>query len=94
MNPVTSDELTFGYFRSAEYGKFNLDLGVRLDRIDRNGSITEGHHDEDEHHDEESIMTKMSIMMKKRVKQHFLIRASIILVLLQILAENLMITLM
>ena len=55
MNPVTSDETTFGYFATQSYGPYVLDLGLRLDQIDRSGSITESeeHHEEEEHHDEE-----------------------------------------
>ena len=55
MNPVTSDETTFGYFTTQDYGPYVLDLGLRFDRIDRSGSVTESeeHHEEEEHHDEE-----------------------------------------
>ena len=55
MNPVTSDETTFGYFSTKDYGQYVLDLGLRFDRIDRSGSVTESeeHHEEEEHHDEE-----------------------------------------
>ena len=51
MAPVDSTETTLGFFSSDELGFANLDLGVRFDRIERDGFISEMHDDED--HDEE-----------------------------------------
>ena len=57
MAPVVSSETTLGFFTSDDLGFANLDLGVRFDRIERDGFLSEMHHDEehDEHegeHDE------------------------------------------
>ena len=55
MNPVNSEEFTVGYYLNTKLGEFDLDFGVRLDDITRNGSVAEEHHDEDEgeEHEEE-----------------------------------------
>ena len=49
MLPVSTEETTFGYFVSRDYGSYGYDLGVRADEISRSGSIA--HHDDD-HADE------------------------------------------
>ncbi len=54
MNPVDSSETTLGYYVSKDIGDYKLDFGVRVDSIERKGSIsaTEEHHDEDGHEEE------------------------------------------
>ena len=52
MAPVDSTETTLGFFSSDDLGFANLDLGVRFDRIERDGFLSEMHHDED-HDDHE-----------------------------------------
>ena len=49
MLPVSTEETTFGYFVSRDYGSYGYDLGVRADEISRSGSVA--HHDDD-HADE------------------------------------------
>ena len=49
MLPVSTEETTFGYFVSRDYGSYGYDLGVRSDEISRSGSVA--HHDDD-HADE------------------------------------------
>ena len=58
MNPASRDELTFGYYISRDISDYTFDFGVRIDRLDNEGSISaaheeEEHHDEDEDHEEE-----------------------------------------
>ena len=53
MLPVTSSEATFGLYLGKEMGFGHVDLGVRYDLIDREGSIMEEEHHEDEHEGEE-----------------------------------------
>ena len=57
MNPANSKEFTIGYYISRPLGLYDLDLGFRLDQIERSGSVSEEeHHEEDEdHHDEEHL---------------------------------------
>ena len=50
MRPVSTEEMTFGYFVSRDFGNYRYDLGVRADEISRSGSVA--HHDDD-HADEE-----------------------------------------
>ena len=40
MNPTNNRELTLGYFVSKDYEPFHVDFGVRLDQIDRTGSVS------------------------------------------------------
>ena len=44
MNPANSEEFTLGYYMSKDLGLFNVDLGARLDQIDRTGSVTDEDH--------------------------------------------------
>ena len=44
MNPANSEEFTIGYYLGKEIGDYNLDLGIRLDQIDRSGSVTDEDH--------------------------------------------------
>ena len=56
MAPVDSTETTVGLFTSDDLGFATLDLGLRFDRIERDGFIAEMHHEEhedEEHEDEE-----------------------------------------
>ena len=48
MNPANSEEFTIGYYLSKDLGSFDLDLGFRLDQIERSGSVSEEEHG-DEH---------------------------------------------
>ena len=62
MNPVDTSGTTFGYYASKDISGFQIDFGVRVDRIERDGSISateehdedheEEHADEEEHEDE------------------------------------------
>ena len=40
MNPANNRELTLGYFISKDYEPFHVDFGIRLDQIDRTGSVS------------------------------------------------------
>jgi iron complex outermembrane receptor protein len=52
MNPTDSKEVTIGYYLSKEVNSFHLDMGIRHDRLRRNGSV--GHEeDHDEDHGDE-----------------------------------------
>ena len=55
MAPVDSTETTLGFFSSDDVGFATLDLGLRFDRVERDGAIAEMHHDEEheEDHDED-----------------------------------------
>jgi len=46
MAPVDSTETTLGFFTSDDLGFATLDLGVRLDHVDRDGFVAETHHEE------------------------------------------------
>ena len=55
MNPANSEEFTIGYYLSKDLGIFDLDVGFRLDQIERSGSVTEeehGDHHDDDHGDD------------------------------------------
>jgi len=45
INPTQSEEITLGYYVSKEFDLLHLDFGIRHDRINRKGSITEHDHD-------------------------------------------------
>ena len=60
MNPVSTDEITLGYYASREVGGFTVDFGVRNDWVDRSGSVAE----DDHAHGKKS--TKMMTMPKRQ----------------------------
>ena len=44
MNPANSEEFTIGYYLSKDLGLNSVDLGMRLDQIERSGSLTDEDH--------------------------------------------------
>jgi iron complex outermembrane receptor protein len=44
MNPANNEEFTIGYYISKDLDFFNVDLGMRIDQIDRSGSVTDEDH--------------------------------------------------
>jgi iron complex outermembrane receptor protein len=44
MNPANNEEFTVGYYMSKDLEAFKLDFGMRLDQIDRTGSVTDEDH--------------------------------------------------
>ena len=44
MNPANNEEFTIGYYMSRDLDLFNIDLGVRIDQIERSGSVTDEDH--------------------------------------------------
>jgi len=53
MLPVSSSEANFGLYLGKDMGFGHVDFGIRYDLIDREGSIMEEEHHEDEHEGEE-----------------------------------------
>ncbi len=50
MRPTDNEELSIGYYLCKDFPMFDLDFGIRYDKITRNGSLA---HHEEEHHDED-----------------------------------------
>ena len=44
MNPAKNEEFTIGYYISKDLDLFNVDLGMRMDQIERSGSVTDEDH--------------------------------------------------
>ena len=44
MNPANNEVLTLGYFVGRDFDPFHLDFGMRLDQIDRSGTVTDEDH--------------------------------------------------
>ena len=44
MNPANNEEFTIGYYLSRELSLFNVDVGMRVDQIERSGSVTDEDH--------------------------------------------------
>ena len=44
MNPANNEEFTIGYYISKDLDLFNVDLGMRMDQIERSGSVTDEDH--------------------------------------------------
>ena len=63
MNPANSEEFTIGYYLGREIGDYHLDLGIRLDQIDRSGSVTDEDHGDIDYYsiDESTSSFAMSV---------------------------------
>ena len=46
MNPAKNEVLTLGYFVGQDFDLFHMDLGIRLDKVKRSGSVTDQDHDD------------------------------------------------
>jgi iron complex outermembrane receptor protein len=44
MNPANNEEFTLGYYMSKDLEAFKVDFGMRLEQIDRTGSVTDEDH--------------------------------------------------
>ena len=44
MNPASNEEFTVGYYMSKDLEAFKVDFGMRLDQIERTGSVTDEDH--------------------------------------------------
>lgn len=53
MEPVKSTETTIGAFAGFRVSEFDIDVGIRWDDVERNGTIREMHHEEDHEEDHE-----------------------------------------
>jgi iron complex outermembrane recepter protein len=56
MNPVDSNEQMIGYYLGTSFVGMDLDLGIRHDRVNRRGTVSQAHEEEEYHdddHDEE-----------------------------------------
>lgn len=80
INPTQSEEITLGYYVSKEFDLLHLDFGIRHDRINRKGSITEhdhdpaeatstepDHDDETEHFDKDINNTSYALSLSKNL---------------------------
>ena len=63
MNPANSEEFTIGYYLGREIGDYHLDLGIKLDQIDRSGSVTDEDHGDIDYYsiDESTSSFAMSV---------------------------------
>ena len=44
MNPANNEVLTLGYFIGKDFDPFHLDFGMRIDQVDRSGTVTDEDH--------------------------------------------------
>ena len=44
MNPASNEVLTLGYFLGKDFDPFHLDFGMRIDQVDRSGTVTDEDH--------------------------------------------------
>ena len=63
MNPANNKEFTIGYYQSRDLGSFNVDLGVRIDQIERSGSVTEEGHDDIDYYDIDDTTNSFAISL-------------------------------
>ena len=63
MNPANNKEFTIGYYQSRDLGSFNVDLGVRIDQIERSGSVAEEGHDDVDYYNIDDTTNSFAISL-------------------------------
>jgi len=65
INPTESEEITLGYYVSKEFDLFNLDFGIRHDRMSRSGSMS--HKEEVEFFDKDINNTSFALSLDRDI---------------------------
>ena len=65
MNPATSEEFTLGYFISKDIGMYNVDFGLRMDQIDRSGSVTDEDHGDMDYYNIDDTTNSFAVTLGK-----------------------------
>ena len=70
MNPATSEEFTLGYFMSKDIGMYNVDFGVRMDQIERSGSVTDEDHGDIDYYNIDDTANSFAITLGKSLSDN------------------------
>ena len=70
MNPATSEEFTLGYFMSKDMGMYNVDFGVRMDQIERSGSVTDEDHGDIDYYNIDDTANSFAITLGKSLSDN------------------------
>jgi iron complex outermembrane receptor protein len=65
MNPAASEEFTLGYFMSKDIGMYNVDFGLRMDQIDRSGSVTDEDHGDMDYYNIDDTTNSFAVTLGK-----------------------------
>ena len=65
MNPAASEEFTLGYFISKDIGMYNVDFGLRMDQIDRSGSVTDEDHGDMDYYNIDDTTNSFAVTLGK-----------------------------
>ena len=65
MNPANNEEFTIGYYISKDLDLFNVDLGMRIDQIDRSGSVTDEDHGDVDNYSIDDTTNSFAVSIKE-----------------------------
>ena len=67
MNPASNEEFTVGYYMSKDLEAFKLDFGMRLDQIDRTGSVTDEVHKDVDYYNIDDSTNSFAVSLGKEL---------------------------
>ena len=70
MNPATSEEFTLGYFMSKDIGMYNVDLGFRMDQIERSGSVTDEDHGDVDYYNIDDTTNSLAVALGRSLSDN------------------------
>ena len=70
MRPASNEVFTIGYYISKDLNLFNVDLGIRLDQVDRSGSIFDEHHNDTDYYNIDDSTNSFAISAKRDLSEN------------------------
>ena len=70
MNPANNEEFTVGYYISKDFDLFNVDLGMRIDQIDRSGSVTDEDHGDVDNYNIDDTTNSFAVSMGRNLSDN------------------------
>ena len=70
MNPANNEEFTIGYYMSRDLDLFNVDLGMRIEQIDRSGSVTDEDHGDVDNYNIDDTTNSFAVSMGRNLSDN------------------------
>jgi len=70
MNPANSEEFTLGYYMSKDMGMYNVDFGVRMDQIERSGSVTDEDHGDIDYYNIDDTTNSFAVTLGRELNDN------------------------
>ena len=70
MNPANSEEFTLGYFMTKDMGMYNVDFGMRMDQIERSGSVTDEDHGDIDYYNIDDTTNSFAVTLGRELSDN------------------------